>query len=585
VATTRSRPRGRETARPNTGGPVAEHLPKIYGVAIVGVIVIVAFLALTSVGHVVDLAVQHFMLFYAGVFALIALCASVGAGLISTDRMFLHPGHRVMMQSIHRAVSFGALVFLIIHIVTEILAQRIHVIDAFIPFLVPFKTFYIGLGTISSDLIILIVITGVLRKRFTSNGKNVWRWRAIHYTAYLSFVFGVWHGLLGGRAGKPYVDWSYGFVVAFVALGLAVRILANSLRPKETLSSAPVAESASSGSAPVRAATMYAQLGAARATGPLSMSMSGAAVGLLPGGARSGPMPAMAALPAAALPSASGYPQATVVQGSAQTLAAPIYEPGYDGPPRYAGTPRNSGPMPRVPGGPSGPQRRPATGPMPGAPSGPMPRVQTGPMPRATTGPLPRAAGGPVPRVPSGPMPQAPGAPSGPRQRPMTGPMPATTGSMPRVPGGPGGPSGPQRRPATGPMPRGATGPMPRAATGPTPRMPTGPMPRVPGDPGRGGPRYGGQQFTGQGYDGPQYGGPGYGGPSYDGPGYSSPEYGQPYDGPQYDVPRAGGAGGQVPWDDGFPETDPNLKYRAPGPGMPGYRVPGDWYRGSDDWR
>jgi hypothetical protein len=25
-------------------------------------------------------------------------------------------------------------------------------------------------------------------------------------------------------------------------------------------------------------------------------------------------------------------------------------------------------------------------------------------------------------------------------------------------------------------------------------------------------------------------------------------------------------------WDNGFPETDPNLRYREPGPGMPGYR-------------
>src|SRR5215475_7516005 len=98
-----------------------------------------------------------------------------------------------------------------------------------------------------------------MRKRFTAGGK-AWRWRAIHYTAYVAFVFGVWHGLLGGRSGKPYVDWSYGFVVAAVALGLAVRILANSLRPKQTLSAPPVPESAGSGSAPMRAASMFAQL-------------------------------------------------------------------------------------------------------------------------------------------------------------------------------------------------------------------------------------------------------------------------------------------------------------------------------------
>ena len=235
MATTRSRPRGRESARPSTGGVAAEHATKIYRVAIGAIVVIMAFLALTSIGHVIDAATQHFMLYYAGVFALIALCASVGLGLVATDRMVLNPGHRIFVQSAHRAASFGALAFLIIHIVTEILAQRVHVLDAFVPFLSPFRTFYIGLGTIASDLIMLLVITSILRKRFTANGK-AWRWRAIHYTSYVAFVFGVWHGLLGGRPGKPYVDWSYGFVVAFVALGLAVRILANSLRPKENLS-------------------------------------------------------------------------------------------------------------------------------------------------------------------------------------------------------------------------------------------------------------------------------------------------------------------------------------------------------------
>jgi hypothetical protein len=40
--------------------------------------------------------------------------------------------------------------------------------------------------------------------------------------------------------------------------------------------------------------------------------------------------------------------------------------------------------------------------------------------------------------------------------------------------------------------------------------------------------------------------------------------------------PTAGYDGGWYPeepqWDGGFPETDPNLRYREPGPGMPGYR-------------
>ena len=73
-----------------------------------------------------------------------------------------------MAQAVHRAFSFGALAFLcIIHIVTEILAQRSHVIDAVVPFLSPYRTFYIGLGTIASDLIhVLLVVTSILREAF-----------------------------------------------------------------------------------------------------------------------------------------------------------------------------------------------------------------------------------------------------------------------------------------------------------------------------------------------------------------------------------------------------------------------------------
>ncbi len=445
MATTRSRPpHGREQARHATGGAAAEHAGKIYAVAISGAIVIVAFLALTSIGHVIDAAVQHFMLFYAGVFALIGLCASVGLGLVATDRMVLGPGHRVVVQSAHRVVSFGALGFLVIHIVTEILAQRVHVIDAFIPFLSPFRTFYIGLGTIASDLILLIVITSIVRKRFTAKG-NAWKWRAIHYASYASFVFGVWHGLLAGRPGKPYVDWSYGFVVAFVALGLGVRILSNSLRPKEALSSAPVPESRmGSGSAPLRAAAMFAQLKVVRdrVTGG---EMAGAAIAghvtgpRLVSGGRFEALPASSrrtgAMPVTATLNAPTMEQAvTNLAPGSRTGEHPVYEPGYVGPARYQGAPRNpsTGPMPR-PG--TGPMPRPGTGPLPRAGTGPLPRPGTGPMPRAGTGPLPRPGTGPMPRPGTGPMPRPT---TGPPPRAATGPMPAAAnppwdGAMPEL--------------------------------------------------------------------------------------------------------------------------------------------------------
>lgn len=438
-------------------------MAKIWGIAIGAVAVILAFLTLTGTGHVIDLAVQHFMLFYAGVFALIGLCASVGAGLIATDRLILNPGHRVWVQSAHRAISFGALAFLIIHIVTEILARRAHAIDAVVPFLSPFRTFYIGLGTIASDLIVLLVITSIFRKRFTSHGKNVWGWRAIHYSSYAALVFGVWHGLLGGRPGKPYVDWSYGFVIAFVALGLAVRVLANSLRPRETLSAPPVAETAGSASAPVRAAAMLAQLSAARAETAAPMAaLGGGQPGMALGG---GPylVPGTALLPTALPPtvlppmelSQAVLPQTVLPQAMPPQIAPP--QPGAGpGPTRVIrAMPAGSGfndtivedvpvyessyesPPPRYPGGP-----HPVSGPIPVVPSstisGPLPEIGDPPgrVFARTSGPLPQVPGGYPTRAPAG----TGGAYPGPR-----------TGPVPRIPGEP---SGGFRRPDQAPAVR-----------------------------------------------------------------------------------------------------------------------------------
>ena len=547
MPTTTGRSRGRRGVR--SGAPVAvdEHLSKIMMALITGVVVIVLALVMTKPGHVIDAATQHFMLFYAGVFALIGLAASVAVGLVATDRIVMTPGHRVMAQALHRAVSFGALAFLVIHIVTEILAQRAHVIDSVIPFLSPYRTFYIGLGTISSDLILLVIVTSIFRKRFTAHGK-AWRWRAIHYSAYLAFVFGVMHGLLGGRAAKPYVDWSYGFVIALTALALMVRFLAISLRSKDSVGAPRGADRAAGGlgysaTSPLRTNALWmaqAQLGGT--VRPMPGRPGAEPWAALPAArgwpSSSGPLPALNAAPAQVADSYGVYaepglmPLGAPVYGDARTAGTrdyryaaqdarqplrspgpagyagrqPWHEPEYDGPPRFVGAPRKYVPQDDLSSYPYAPasfqlgRGEGSTGPMPPADSGPMPRVGTGPMPRADSGPMPRVGTGPMPRADSGPMPRVgtgpmPRADSGPMPRVGTGPMPrADSGPMPRVGTGPmpragTGPmpragSGPMPRVGTGPMPRAGSGPMPRVGTGPMPRADSGPMPRVETGPG-----------------------------------------------------------------------------------------------------
>ena len=496
MTTTRTRSRGHTGSRASAARAGAERRPMIVA-SVAGVVILLAFAALvTSIGHIVLAATDHFMLKYSGVFALMLLTGTACMGVLATDRTILNPGHRVIAQAVHRAVAFGTLAFLVVHIVLEITAPHleesstlhVHVLDAFIPFLSQYRTFYMAEGTIASDLIILLIITGILRRRFTVNG-NAWKWRAIHYTNYAALILGVLHGLLAGRkAIGTFVYWSYGAVLAMLAIAVLVRILATSLRSKEMVAgAAPLADNRGSSSAqsmPVRAAALglMGQMsgamplgGAARAVPALQGGNPGSAAPFAsPYAPAAEPARAVAALPDPARPGLAPT-------GPAQGGRMPRYEPGYDGPPRYEGAPA---PRPIRPDGPAARvrDRAPAVrpdGPAACLPAGPRAAPGTGPQP--VYPPAARSASAFLPgrgpaRPGNGPAARVPAAPPGPESRPRTGPgrSPLTGRARSRPP------DRPSRLPAAG-----TTGPQPGYPAGPGP-APDGAAARTRPDPGRG---------------------------------------------------------------------------------------------------
>ncbi len=175
-----------------------------------------------SQGHAIIVAVQQLLLFYTGVFALVALTATVAAGLIASDRIVMPAGGRVVSQAVHRAISTAAIGALVAHIILEIVAHRSHALDAVVPFMSGHRRLYIGLGTLASDLMLVIIATGIARRRFADRWPRLWR--AVHLTAYAAWPFAILHGLLSGRPAKPYVNWSYGACVGAVVLALLIRI-------------------------------------------------------------------------------------------------------------------------------------------------------------------------------------------------------------------------------------------------------------------------------------------------------------------------------------------------------------------------
>jgi DMSO/TMAO reductase YedYZ heme-binding membrane subunit len=352
----------------------------------------------TARGQDILAAVQHFMLFYSGVLALVALTAAVGVGILATDRIVMVPASRVVAQAVHRAVSLAAVAFLVTHIVLEILAHRSAVIDAFVPFLARGRTVYLGLGTVASDLVIVLIVTGIARGRFATRWP--WTWRAIHATAYLAWPLSIVHGLLAGRTAKPYVDWSYGACLVAVGLALVIRLVAT-LRSSQEKAAYAVPDRASA--PPVHAPA------------PIQPAMP--------------IMPAMAPDrrydPRGAMPGWQAGPRALPPGTSGGQGAAP--QPPYPQGTPYLSARRYPAPHPDQPGHPSGPwQYQPPQQPEPGPghPSGPwqyQPPQQPEPGPGHPSGPWqyqPPQQPEPGPGHPSGPWQYQP------PQQPEPGPEP-----------------------------------------------------------------------------------------------------------------------------------------------------------------
>ena len=593
MTTTRTRSRDRRDTRSSGAREGAERRPIILVSAGIVLVLLIFAATVTSAGHVVLAASQHFLLKYSGVFALLALTGSVCMGVVATNRVIMTPGHRVLAQAVHRATSFGALAFLIIHIVLEITAkhleesttQHVHVLDAFIPFLSQYRTFYMAEGTIASDIIVLLVVTGILRRRFTSSG-NAWKWRAIHYSSYAALILGVLHGLLAGRkAIGSFVYWSYGIVVLLVVLAVLVRILATSLRNKEMVkSAAALSEPGGTGSMP-STQSMPARAAALGLMGQLtgSMPLPGATRAMPAGTGLGTPMPLAAPYAAGQPP----RPQAIAAlpdpdpEGTARGPRAPRYEPGYDGPPRYEGAP-----SPR-PSNRMGAQSGHATRSQPAYQTGPMPAYQADARRPRGTGAQPGYGTGPQPAYqPGGRRPRGTGAQPGyeagsqqgrPAGQPPYPPVPEArreTGAQPayRPDVSPGRGSGPEpvyrARAAQSSRPAYDAGPLPPQQMGPQLVYDSGPRNRP--APGHGqAPPY----EPDPGYGPPYAGETGYGPDAGYGPGQDR-RYGAEGYGPRggYEPaprPRDDGYGGQAPpgYPAGRPRSQPGRRRRQ----SPGY--------------
>lgn len=130
-----------------------------------------------------------------GVVALVLLTVVVVLG-VAVNRKGRLPGlPKFAVTSLHRAVSLLSVAFLAVHIGTAIADPfvSIGIAASVIPFASHYQPFWLGLGAVSVDLMLALVITSLLRGRI---GRRTWR--AVHWLAYASWPVAVAHSIGSG---------------------------------------------------------------------------------------------------------------------------------------------------------------------------------------------------------------------------------------------------------------------------------------------------------------------------------------------------------------------------------------------------
>jgi predicted ferric reductase len=151
-----------------------------------------------------------------GIVALLLLTAVLVLGIL-VNRQGRLPGlPRFAVTGIHRNLSLLSVVFIAVHILTAVLDTYVHIplLSAVIPFSSGYERLWLGLGAISLDLMVAMIVTSLLRGRL-----NRIVWKAVHLLAYASWPIAFAHSL--GSSKDLQQGWLLGLAIACAAVTVA----------------------------------------------------------------------------------------------------------------------------------------------------------------------------------------------------------------------------------------------------------------------------------------------------------------------------------------------------------------------------
>ena len=149
----------------------------------------------------------------AGLVTLLLLTASTLLGVLTAGRLCSPRWPRFLTVGLHRNIALLACGFLTLHIVAIVFDTytSIPLTSAFVPFASPYQRFWLALGAVALDLLIVLVATSLARARLGYRG-----WRLVHWCGYACWPVAVAHGAGAGTDSRTL--WGAGLTLGCVAV-------------------------------------------------------------------------------------------------------------------------------------------------------------------------------------------------------------------------------------------------------------------------------------------------------------------------------------------------------------------------------
>ena len=131
----------------------------------------------------------------AGTVAFLLLAGSTAWGLIQSSKIVKEIVPAGLSYGMHNILSWLALIFTGFHALVLLLDNfyTYTLPDLIVPFIGPYKPFWVGLGIISLYLMVIVIVSSRYLKQIGQK-----RWRALHYLSFALYVLATVHGLAAG---------------------------------------------------------------------------------------------------------------------------------------------------------------------------------------------------------------------------------------------------------------------------------------------------------------------------------------------------------------------------------------------------